>query len=169
VRNAWCWRDAMSVALVLLLVSCATTESGPDASVKPEKKARPAVSGETFLRGENRTILADEVRLELPLFLEAELFLAGSKVRRGQQDGKKIKEALGMARAKFAEGLEIRETHRILVTLIPGGNTVRLVARGHVVLIDQAENRVVRDATAIEVNGDIVLFHGPYQDGPLTR
>ena len=123
--------------------------------------------GEDFLRGENRTLLAAEVRLELPLHLESEVFLAGNETRRWQKNGKKMKEALGMARVKFGEGLEIREAGRILVEFSPGGNTIRLVARGHVVFIDMELKRVVRDATALEVQGKTVLFHGPYKDEML--
>ncbi len=154
------------IGLAILLVGCTTTTPSPEAG-PPGKKSYAPVAGEAFLRGENRTLLAEEVRLDLPLHLESEVFLAGNKTHRWKKNGKKMKEALGMARVKFGEGLEIREAHRILIAFSPAGDTIRLAARGHVVFIDMAMKRVVRDATALEVQGKTVLFHGPYKDEML--
>jgi len=150
---------------VVVVAGCVTTSPPPERA--PEKSTYAPVPGEDFLRAHGRTILAREVQLELPLHLESELFLAGNKVHRGEKNGKKIKEALGMARGKFAEGLAIREAERIQVSFLAEPGPIRLMARGHVVLIDQALKRVVRDATALEVRGKTVLFHGPYKDEKL--
>lgn len=154
------------IGLAVLLVGCATTIPSPEAG-SPGKMSHAPVVGEAFLRGENRTLLAEEVCLELPLHLESEVFLAGNRTHRWEKNGKKMKEALGMARVKFGEGLEIREAHRILIAFSPAGNTIRLTARGHIVFIDLAMKRVVREATALEVQGKTVLFHGPYKDEML--
>jgi len=151
------------IALACLLGGCAS--SGTSETEPPLVRPRPdPVPGEEFLRAPDRTLLAEEVQLEVPLHLESELFLAGNKVKRWEEDGKKMKAAFGLARAQFAEGLAIRETERIVVAFPANSSQIRLRARGFVVMIDQGENRVVRNATALEVNGNTVIFHGPYKD-----
>jgi hypothetical protein len=164
-------RDAVFSMTTLILIACffgSCASSGASEAEPPLVRSRPGpVPGEAFLRAPDRTLLAEEVHLEIPLYLEGELFLAGNKVKRWEEDGKKMKAALGLARAQFAEGLSIRETERIVVSLPASANKITLRARGFVVMIDQGEKRVVRNATALEVNGDTVVFRGPYKDVKL--
>ena len=152
-------------ALAGLEAGCASPPAEPEGP--PVRHTYPPVPGEAFLRAEKRTLLAREVRLELPLHLESELFLRGNEVKRWTAEGKKLKAAYGLAGARFADGLEIREAEHILVTFPSDCDRIRLEARGSVVFIDQAENRVVREATGMELNANTPVFHGPYQDERL--
>ena len=154
------------ILLSLVAAGCATVPEGPVESGAPTRTKYAAVPGEAFLRGEGRTILCQEAKLELPLHLEADLFVVGDKVRRTQKAGVKYREAIGMARVKFAEGVEIREASRILVTF-SDCDRISLSARGHVVFLDQTDRRVVRDATALVLEGDEAKFRGPAREETL--
>lgn len=158
---------AVLVALASGVVEVGCRSSAPPAEGPPVRHTYPPVPGEAFLRAERRVLLAREVRMELPLHLEAELFLAGNEMKRWTADGKKMKAAYGLARAKFAEGLEIREAEHILVVFPPDGDRVRLEARGAVVFLDVADNRRVTHAVGMELGGNTAVFRGDYREEPL--
>jgi hypothetical protein len=150
-----------------LATGCATSAT-PDGPRKVRVNYAP-VPGEKFLRAPDRTLLALDIRISMPLHLEPEVFLGGDKVRRFADGDKKVKEARGHASMQFAEGLRIHhDTERVRVTFDPDADRIRLKARGLVVFVDQAAGRVVRDATSLDVNGDSVVFRGPYTEEAIA-
>lgn len=155
--------SALTIVAALAVGCSSTSVEAPEDLGAPTRTTYAAVPGESFLRGEKRTILCDEAKLELPLHLEAETFVVADKVRRETKGGVKYREALGQARVKFGEGIEIRECRRILVSFCDCDH-VKLSARGHVVFLDQSEGRVVRGATVLSVNGADVKFGGPARE-----
>lgn len=164
-------RLLLAVALGVLagVAGGCASDAGPE---KPNKVriTYPPVPGEAFLRAPDCTLVALEVRVSVPLHLEPEVFLGGDKVRRFTEGDKKMKEARGHASMQFGEGLRIHhDTERILVTFDPACKKIRLKARGLVVLVDQNAGRVVRDATSLDVNGDVVVFHGPFTEEAIPQ
>jgi hypothetical protein len=161
--------------LALLLGLLAGIAGGCASSAAPEEIEKVPVTyapvpGEAFLRAPDRTLVALEVRIAMPLHLESEVFLGGDKVRRYKDGDKKVKEARGHASMQFAEGLRIHhDTERVIVTFDPAADRIRLKARGQVLFMDQAEGRKVSEATSLEVNGATVVFRGPYKEGSMPR
>ena len=51
----------------------------------------------------------------------------------------------------------------------PACEKIRLKARGLVVFLDQSAGRVVRNATSLDVNGEAVVFRGPYTEEAIPR
>ncbi len=161
-----------ALALLAPLVSgCASGDASDEGIAQlgaPVRATYPPVPGEEYVRASGRTVLCQTAELEVPLHLESELFVVADKVARDKDADRKRREGLGHARVKFAEGIEIREAERILVTF-SDCDRIRVVARGNVVFIDQEAGRVVRNASTMRIEGNNVRFEGPYRVERLTE
>lgn len=156
--------------LAAVVTGCASGETADEAIAPlgpPTRATYPPVPGEEYVRAGGRTVLCHTAELEVPLHLESELFVVADKVARAKEEDRKLREGLGHARVKFAEGIEIREADRILVTF-SDCDRIRVVARGDVVFIDQEAGRVVRNASSMRIEGNNVRFDGPYRVERLT-